>query len=73
LTYLDADLDICRKNDKYGIYELADQGKIQHLAGIDMPFDIPPMPAIVLKAEKKDQHAEDVLLYLSQHKIFPLS
>jgi len=73
LTYLDADLDFCRKNDKYGIYELADQGKIQHLAGIDMPFDIPPTPAIVLKAEKKDQHAEDVLLYLSQHKIFPLS
>ena len=73
LLYLDADLNYCRKNDKYGFYKLADQGEIQHLPGVDMPYDVPLSPRLVLDVKNNDLHADEVLQYLNQQKIFPLS
>lgn len=41
LVYMDADVDFCKKNDKYGLYKQADEGKIKHLPGVDEDYEIP--------------------------------
>ncbi len=50
LVYLEADIDFCRKNDKYGLYKMADEGKIRHLAGVDETFDVPFDADVRIKA-----------------------
>ena len=49
LVYMDADIDYCRKNDKYGLYKLADEGKLNHLAGVDEEFEVPEKDFIKVK------------------------
>jgi bifunctional enzyme CysN/CysC len=61
LVYLDADMDYCRKNDNYGIYEQADKGELHNIAGIDLSFDTPQNPDLVLKAGIKDKNTEILL------------
>lgn len=41
LVYMDADVEFCKKNDKYGLYKQADEGKIKHLPGVDEDYEIP--------------------------------
>ncbi|MCF6171884.1 MAG: sulfate adenylyltransferase subunit CysN [Bacteroidales bacterium] len=60
LVYLKASLDYCRTNDKYGLYQLADEGKLSHLAGIDEAYDVPEK-AVVIDAEKKEQGVEAIV------------
>ena len=43
---MDADVEYCRKNDKYGLYKLADNGKLNHLAGVDESYDTPNNPNV---------------------------
>ena len=54
LVYMDANLEYCRKNDKYGLYELAENGKLSNLAGVDEKYD-EPKEAFVIAAEQKDK------------------
>ncbi len=61
LIYLDADVDYCRKNDKYGLYRLADEGKLQHLAGVDEPYDVPQDADIVVDAKNRMEFLEEIL------------
>ncbi len=44
LIYIDADIDYCKKNDKYGLYKLADEGKLSHLVGVDEKYEVPENP-----------------------------
>ncbi|NOY51695.1 MAG: adenylyl-sulfate kinase, partial [Chlorobi bacterium] len=60
LVYLDADIDYCRKNDKYGLYKMADEGKIRHLAGVDETFDVPVDADVRIKAEA-NKSIDDIL------------
>ncbi len=41
LIYMNADVEFCRANDKYGLYKLADEGKLSHLAGVDEDYEVP--------------------------------
>ncbi len=72
LLHMKASLDFCRKNDKYGIYNKADEGVIKHIPGIDMEYQTPVNPAITLVAEDGDANLEKTLLFLSQNNIFPI-
>ena len=72
LIYLDADIQFCRENDQYGIYEKADEGKLKYLPGVDMEYQIPASPTIKLSAINKDKNLEKVLRFLSESKIFPI-
>jgi len=60
LVYMDADIDYCRNNDKYGLYDLSDEGKISDLAGVDEVYDIPNNPDIVVDA-KNDIDIEGIV------------
>ena len=57
LVYMDADIDYCRKNDKYGLYQLADEGKLSHLAGVDEEFEVPENADVVVDSEKGTDEA----------------
>ena len=46
--FIDTPLDICRKNDKTGLYKKADQGIIKNVAGVSFPYEKPEKPALKL-------------------------
>lgn len=72
LIYIDADIQFCRENDQYGIYKKADDGKLKYLPGVDMEYQIPDSPTIILDALNSDKNLTKVLGFLSDRKIFPL-
>lgn len=52
LVFMNADIDYCRKNDKYGIYNLSDEGKISNIAGVDLDYEIPQNADLTIDATK---------------------
>ncbi len=37
--FVNTPLEVCRKRDKKGLYQKADEGKIQHFPGVDMEYE----------------------------------
>ena len=60
LVYMNADIDYCRKNDHYGLYKLAEEGKLSHLAGVDEEYDVPEK-AIVIDVKERDKGVEVII------------
>ncbi len=52
LVYIDADIEYCKKNDQYGLYQLASEGKLSHLAGVDEKYEIPTSADLKTQPEK---------------------
>ena len=50
LVYMDADVEFCKKNDKYGLYKQADEGNIKHLPGVDEEYDIQVIRDFTIKS-----------------------
>lgn len=71
LVYLDADLEFCRKNDNYGLYSKADNGELKYLPGVDMDYEIPKTPDLVLKANKQEHNVVELVDFILNQKIFP--
>jgi len=69
LVYLKSDLDFARRNDKYGLYALADEGKVEHLPGVDSEYEEPAAPAIVIEAAASGDKTETIIRYLEERKI----
>ncbi len=61
LIYMNAGVDYCRKNDKYGLYKNADEGKLKYLAGVDEEYEIPENPDLVIDVEKDKDKVSKVL------------
>jgi adenylylsulfate kinase-like enzyme len=72
LVYLDADVGFCRKNDEYGIYKQADEGKLKYLPGVDMEYESPSTPSLKLDAADKHNNLETLIGYLTKKKIYPV-
>ena len=72
LVYLKADIDFCRKNDNYGLYEKADRGEIKYLAGVGMKYEEPVKPNIIVDAIENGSNPDKIIEYLSKNKIFPI-
>lgn len=68
LIYLKADLDFCKTNDQYGLYEKAEKGEIRHMPGIDKSFDEPSKMQLTIDASKETD-VESILNYLLENKI----
>ena len=62
LVYMDADVEYCRKNDKYGLYKLADNGKLNHLAGVDESYDKPEIIDSIQSSGKLEDDKEKLLI-----------
>ena len=52
LIYMNANIEYCRANDKYGLYKLADEGKLSHLAGVDEDYEVPENADVVIDLDK---------------------
>ena len=72
LVYFDADVDFCRKNDKYGLYKKADIGDLKYMPGIDMNFDVPEVADLIIDPTKNKNNLQNILDFLLNEKIFPL-
>jgi len=59
MVYIDAGVDYCKKNDKYGLYKLAEEGKLSHLAGVDEAYETPTSADLIINPEK--MNLEEVL------------
>ena len=68
LIYMKADLDFCKKNDKYGIYQQAEDGKVKYMPGIDRDYQAPTNPNLIIEA-KEDFTVEGILSYLQAEKV----
>lgn len=51
MAHLAAPLEVCRKRDTDGIYEAADRGEIQSVAGVSQPYEAPTDADIVLPTD----------------------
>jgi adenylyl-sulfate kinase len=71
LVYMDAALDFCKSN-KPELYAKYEQGKVQNIPGVDLPFSIPEKPDLTLKPEDRAQNVQILLEYLADQKIFPI-
>ncbi len=52
LIYMNAEVEYCRTNDKYGLYKMADEGKLSHLAGVDEDYEVPENADVVVDSDK---------------------
>ena len=46
-VYVEAPLDLCRQRDVHGIYRRSLAGEIQHVTGVDDPYEVPLHPDVV--------------------------
>jgi bifunctional enzyme CysN/CysC len=69
--FVNTPIEECRKNDKIGLYEKADQGLIENLAGVSVAYDKPNSPALELDMKKLDPKlaAEKIISMLKSKKI----
>ena len=73
VIHVDADIDFCRENDKYGLYKLADENKVRFIPGIDMEYQNPSNPELKIDAKKNLDNTIEQILNMAQEKgIFPL-
>lgn len=72
LVYLDSNVDFCRENDKYGLYEKADEGALKYLPGVDMEYQVPSKPSLKIDASNRAKNLELLMNYLNENKIFPI-
>ncbi|MGE4587140.1 MAG: sulfate adenylyltransferase subunit CysN [Mangrovibacterium sp.] len=68
LFYMNAKLDYCRIN-KPEFYKLENLGCVP---GIDLPFDIPDQPDMLLDPRQNDRNQERIVSYCREKGIFPL-
>jgi adenylyl-sulfate kinase len=73
--FADASLVFCRKRDKTGLFDKADRGEIENLAGVAFPYEPPKSPQIHLKMDEIsiDDAVDRIVEYLASREIFPLS
>jgi len=69
LVYLKSDLAFAKQNDKYGLYALAEEGKVEHLAGVDCEYEEPVAPGLVIEASASTDKVEDIIHLLTEKKV----
>jgi adenylyl-sulfate kinase len=73
MLYMDADIDFCKKNVDDDIYLKAEKGEIHNIPGVDLEYEIPDNPNLILNPLEQEENVEKVLDYIAQKKIFPLT
>lgn len=70
-VFVDSPLEDCRKNDSSGLYEKADNGLLDNLAGVSFPYEAPEQPAVKLDMQQLDYTAAaaQVVEYLKNRGI----
>ncbi|MCF8397561.1 MAG: sulfate adenylyltransferase subunit CysN [Bacteroidales bacterium] len=71
LIHLKSDFAFAKKNDKYGLYELAEAGKLKHMPGYDSTYEEPASADITISAEENGKNVEGILEKLAEWRVFP--
>jgi adenylyl-sulfate kinase len=53
-VYHRAPLDVLKKRDKKGLFKKAEEGRLQNVAGISIPYEESVRPEVTVDAEKED-------------------
>jgi len=62
-VYQKCPLEILKKRDKKGLFQKAEEGKLQNVAGISMPYEESEHPEVVLETDKvRSFHAASKIL-----------
>jgi bifunctional enzyme CysN/CysC len=69
--FMDTDIEQCRTNEP-GLYQMAENGDVANLPGIDIPFEKPLHPDIVFKTSDEAISPERVISFLNEKKLFPV-
>ena len=64
LIYLKCDINYAKKNDNYGLYKQAEEGKLKNLPGIDNVYEEPLNADIILPAEENGKNIEKIIEFL---------
>lgn len=67
-VYVKCSLATCMERDEKGIYQKAREGKATTVPGLQVPYEVPPSPEIVVDSENDPVSVcvEDIVNYLSQ-------
>ncbi len=68
LFYMDADLEFCKLN-KPDFYK---RENLEYVPGIDLSFDVPENPALLLNPTDNGKNPEKIIEYCREKGIFPL-
>jgi adenylylsulfate kinase-like enzyme len=72
LIYMDTDMAYCKKHADGDLYERYEKGDIQHIPGMDIPYEVPENARLRFKPQENETNAEKVMQYLKEQNIFPL-
>ena len=70
LFYMNASLEYCR-NNKPELYDLAENGKIENLPGVDLEYQEPTDAKLVFNPMENENNLYQILDFLAKNKIFP--
>ena len=70
-VYLKCPLEVCEKRDAKGYYRLARDGKLKNFVGIDIKYEEPESPDVVLETDKErvEESANKLIRYLEKKQI----
>ncbi|MCD6355609.1 MAG: sulfate adenylyltransferase subunit CysN [Prolixibacteraceae bacterium] len=71
LFFMNASLDYC-KNNKPKLYNLAEEGKVENLPGVDLEYEAPDKANLIFDPKENERNLDRVLDYLTSNKIFPI-
>jgi len=67
---VDVPLEVLRQRDPKDIYRRADEGLLQNVSGVDIPFVAPRDPHLVIyngdEAENLDEHVDRILIHVPE-------
>jgi adenylyl-sulfate kinase len=80
-VYCRCSMEELRKRDKYQLYSRAEAGQIQHVAGVDDPYEEPLKPEVVVETDKETPQEGlkrilmtlEVLDYVPKARVSPYS
>lgn len=71
--HLDCPLETCRQRDPKGLYQRAEAGEINLVAGLDLPYQVPEKPDLIIKTSTDTplQSLEQILTGLETLRKIP--
>lgn len=68
-VYIATPLEVCKERDVKGLYRKAEQGLIQHVSGVDDPYEVPINPDIKIDTSTTTIHdaVQEILSTLISH------
>ena len=68
-VYVSTPLEVCKKEDRRGLYAKAAAGQVTHVSGIDFPYEVPENPDVEVDISKIliEEAVEKIMKYLKKY------